>query len=128
MRIRVVFQVCLIAILEVAAVPASAAEAKNACPDGQISVKGACRPACATKGTFAEPDACECPPGFGKVLTGNGGGQCLRLQCGLGVNIDPKLCDCPKGYAPKAVKGGTQCLSAKPKDQPAATAKPPPAK
>jgi hypothetical protein len=105
---------------------AATAEAPAKCPAGQVMVSGQCRPACPTTGSFAAPEACECPPGFGKVLHGEGGGECRRLTCALGVTVDPKLCDCPSGYKPKAAKKGqVKCVEAPPAKKATASAKAP---
>jgi hypothetical protein len=87
------------------------------CPGEQISVRGKCVDACPTTGTFAKPDSCECPPGFGMILFGNGGGECKRLACQKGTEIDPKLCDCPEGTEakPSKKKGMATCVQSKPK-------------
>lgn len=72
--------------------------------------------ACPTVGTFADPSACECPPGFGKILHGNGGGECKPRACPVGSQVDPKLCDCPTGYVEKpGKKGKVTCVLPKPK-------------
>jgi hypothetical protein len=68
------------------------------------------KPACATTGVFSNPDACECPPGYGKLLQGNGGGECKRKICPNGVKIDPAMCDCAEGQAVKKTKKGPQCV------------------
>jgi hypothetical protein len=103
---------CLALMLLVAA-PASAAAKKDreACPEGQVSVKGACVAACPSTGPFASPADCECPAGYGKVLRGDGQGECGRLACRVGVRVDPKLCDCPPGSTLKTVGKASRCVS-----------------
>jgi hypothetical protein len=75
---------------------------------------------------MVDPNACECPPGFGKILFGSGGGECRRLACEKGVEIDPKLCECPEGTEAKAskTKGKATCVQPKPKGSAAATTSP----
>jgi hypothetical protein len=96
----------VIALTVALALPASARAEQKAKPA-----------ACATTGSFAEPDACQCPAGFGKILLGTGGGECRRLVCQKGKEIDPKLCDCPEGSEAKAskTKGKATCVQSKSK-------------
>jgi hypothetical protein len=118
MRKRV-FTVLLLAMACAYAGPASAAATtkKAACPKGQVMSKGACVAACPTKGIIAQPEACECPAGFGKILHGGGGAECQRLECPTGTAIEAAAnCDCPSGYAKKSVKRGqSQCVLVKAK-------------
>lgn len=94
------------------AFPALAAPHKaGACGAGKVRAHGECLDSCPTGHPFADPSSCECPKGFGKVLLGNGGGECKRLVCATGAVIDPKGCDCPDGYKKKdAGKGKARCL------------------
>ncbi len=72
--------------------------------------------ACPTTGSFSDPSACECPPGFGKILLGTGGGECKPKTCAVGKEVDPKLCQCPEGYEKKSAKAGkVTCVRPKPK-------------
>ena len=91
--------------------PAPAARTAPACPAGQTSHRGKCVPACATEGAFRDPDACECPAGYGKILTGDGGGQCSRLRCPTNAELPAgKDCDCPPNYEKqKTGKGKVRC-------------------
>jgi len=117
MTSRAVYSPLVLAFALAFAGAAEAAEPKAAtsCPEGQARVKGACVTACATAGVFSDPHACECPAGYGKILLGNGGGECRRLVCHTDAVIDPALCDCPQGFAPKAVKKGqARCMAAIP--------------
>ena len=85
---------------------------------GTTQAEQKARPAaCATTGSFSDPDACECPAGYGKILLGTGGGECRRLTCQKGKEIDPKLCDCPEGSEAKAskTKGKATCVQSKSK-------------
>jgi hypothetical protein len=94
--------------------PASAAAKKPApCGAGKVMVHGACVDACPTDGKF-DPTTCECPKGYGKILTGTGAGECQRLACVTGGAIkNPELCDCPHGYEKKKDrKGATRCVLA----------------
>jgi hypothetical protein len=96
-------------------VPAAAKPAKG-CPAGEGKVHGKCVKLCAINGPFQQPDACECPAGFGKILLGNGGGQCERLRCPTGSSIDAgDACDCAPGYqkAP-AGQGKVRCAAPQP--------------
>ncbi len=94
------------------AFPALAAPPKGgACSAGKVRAHGACLDPCPTGHPFAEPPACECPKGFGKVLFGSGGGECKRLVCAKGSLVDPKSCDCPEAYEKKdAGKGKARCV------------------
>ncbi len=95
------------------AFPALAAPPKDhgACPAGKVRARGECLDPCPTGHPFADPSSCECPKGFGKVLFGNGGGECKRLVCATGSVIDPRACDCPDGYQKKdAGKGKARCV------------------
>ena len=85
---------------------------KGACRDGKVLVRGECVAPCPTTGRFADPSACECPSGYGKILTGNGGGECKRLACPQNLEIDAKQsCDCPESYEMKATrKGKIKCV------------------
>ncbi len=102
--------VVLVAALSLAR-PASAASSKGGCPEGETKYRDKCVRACATDGEFAQPDACECPVGFGKLLLGNGNGQCDRLRCQTGAVFDAKRpCDCPAGFEKStARKGKVRC-------------------
>jgi hypothetical protein len=106
-------------LLATIAAPGAAAPkgAPRACPAGQVRTRGACVAACPTgEATFPKPDACECPAGFGKILTGDGGGQCRRLVCRTGVPVDAKLCECPANTAMKpAGNGKARCVAEAPK-------------
>ena len=83
---------------------------KAACEEGKILVRSECVAACPTTGRFADPSACECPPGYGKILAGSGGAECGRLACATGAAVDEKSCDCPDGYEKKpAGKGKVKC-------------------
>jgi hypothetical protein len=103
----------LAAVLSLAA-PAFAATSKGAkCPAGKVKAHGHCVDACPTDHRFESTD-CECPAGYGKILTGTGAGECKRLVCTVGGSIkSPSLCDCPRGYAKKkGAKGETRCVVA----------------
>lgn len=103
----------LVALTGALAIPAGAAD-PTSCPGGQIAVRGECVAPCPTAGTFPKPDACECPPGYGKILHGGGGGECRRLACATGVAIDPAMCDCPRGLDKKGIgKGKARCVAQK---------------
>ena len=97
----------LLGALGALAAPAFAKEAPK-CAKGEVASHGACAPACPTEGTIADPAACECPAGFGKVLFGGGGGECKPLACPAHGDFDAKkLCECPPGEARKAsTRGG----------------------
>jgi hypothetical protein len=82
------------------------------CPEGQLAVKGQCVPACPTQGAF-KADACECPPKFGKVFSGNGSAECRPAICPAKGEFSPdRSCDCPEGHAKKpAKKGNVKCVA-----------------
>ena len=110
--------IAIAALAVTVAVPAVAApkSAKPACEEGKILVRQACVTPCATKGTFADPSACECPPGYGKILLGNGGGECRPLACPLDKEFEAKSCECPEGRVKRATsKGKAKCVASKPK-------------
>jgi hypothetical protein len=90
------------------ALPARAAQtSKSACPPDKTMHKGKCVTACATDGQFQDPAACECPAGFGKILTGNGLGECHPLRCPANSPFaESKQCVCPTGYEKKPLKKG----------------------
>jgi hypothetical protein len=119
MRAKLAVRTSILALAVALAGPAwGEQKAKTSpCPGEQISVRGKCVDACPTTGTVANPDACECPPGFGMILFGNGGGECKRLACQKGTEIDPKLCDCPAGTEakPSKKKGKATCVQSKQK-------------
>ena len=111
---RALSRVALLACLA-AGLPA-AAGSKRPCPTGEDRLHGKCVKLCATTGSFAQPEGCECPAGFGKLLLGTGGGQCERLRCPAGAAIDAgQECDCVAGYqkAP-AGKGKVRCEAPRP--------------
>jgi hypothetical protein len=110
------------ALALVLAAPASAAPSPPACGEGKIAVRGECVAACPAKGPFADA-SCACPPGTGKVLFGTGGGECQRLVCAKGMEVDPKLCDCPEGYVAKASKKKGKATCVQPKGTATAAAK-----
>ncbi len=85
---------------------------KGTCQGGKILVRGECVTPCPKAGMFADPSACECPSGFGKILLGNGGGECKPLACPLNVEIDARRpCDCPESYKKQGTrKGKTKCV------------------
>jgi hypothetical protein len=94
------------------AAPALAAQGKG-CPKGQVASHGVCKKACTADAMFADPAACECPKGFGKVLLGGGGGECQRLACPQGKDFDPTACECPSGLEKKiGSKGKARCVTA----------------
>jgi hypothetical protein len=96
------------------ALPAAAApkKAKPACEEGKILVRHACVTPCATKGTFTDPAACECPPGYGKILHGDGGGECRPLACPVNKEFETKSCECPEGKIKRATsKGKAKCVA-----------------
>ncbi len=100
------FATLLLASLSLAT-PALAARPRGACPDGETKLHGRCVKACPTGSDFTDPDACECPAGFGKILLGNGNGHCDRLRCQTGALFpQSKVCDCPAGYEKSAPKKG----------------------
>jgi hypothetical protein len=101
------------------AISSPAAASSKACEAGKIQVKGECVVACPTSEKFTDA-SCECPPGYGKILFGGGGGECKRLACPTTKTFDPKLCDCPEGYEKKA-KGGGKASCVKPKEKAKAT-------
>jgi hypothetical protein len=108
-------RIAVLALSFTLALPAAAAgpKAKARCPEGQVDLRGQCVAACPAGGPFAGSDACECPPGQGKVLLGSGGAECKRLVCGPGV-VDPALCDCPHGTRSKpAGKGKGTCAASR---------------
>lgn len=94
--------------------PAAPPEARRAtaCAQDQVEARGACVPACSTAAPFADERACECPPGFGKVLFGNGGGECKPVSCGGAPGKDPKLCSCAGGLVKKTSRGKATCVAA----------------
>jgi hypothetical protein len=74
--------------------------ATPACPEGQVTFRGGCVQACPTTEPFNTPDACECPPGYGKILTGDGNGQCHRVLCPGNSPFEPtRDCECPHNMA-----------------------------
>jgi hypothetical protein len=122
MPVKSVRAAVLLAALSTALPAAGAAPAKApACNEGEVSVRGACVTACPSSGTFADPDRCECQPGFSKILHGSGGGECQPVRCTM-PGADAKLCTCPNGYQKKAKKAGKAvCVAPK---APKAKAKP----
>jgi len=90
---------------------ASAATPKGSCPKGQTLSHGKCVTACATDDAFTNPNDCECPAGFGKILMGNGTGMCDHLLCPTNVAFDAKMvCECPPNYEKtKPAKGQFRC-------------------
>jgi hypothetical protein len=104
------------------AAPAAMAAPQPTCPEGKVSTRGGCFDPCPTSGPFAQPDACECPAGYGKILLGGGGGECRPLACPTGVAFTPGNCTCPVHYELKKLKKGqARCELVK---APAAAAKP----
>jgi hypothetical protein len=84
------------------------------------------RPACPTAEPFTSPDGCECPPGYGKILTGDGHGQCQRLLCPGNSPFEPaRNCECPHNTArTKPDKNGkVSCVLQKDKAVPKQKAK-----
>lgn len=99
-----------------------AARPKAACPAGETRHQGKCVKACAAEGDFGQPDGCDCPEGFGKLLLGDGNGRCARLRCPTGAAFAAdKSCDCPMNYvrAPQG-KGKARCEARKAGEAPAA--------
>ncbi len=95
------------AVASAALLLALPAFAKSKCPAGETSSHGKCVKSCPTEGAFGDPDRCECPAGYGKLLLGNGSGQCDRLRCPSGAVIAAdKACDCAAGFEKVAVKKG----------------------
>jgi hypothetical protein len=85
----------VISLLAVAS-PAFAGSGKSACPEGQAKVKGKCVALCASEGKFAAPDACECPAGYGKILHGDGTGECAQKACPTNAPFKETMaCACP---------------------------------
>jgi hypothetical protein len=94
---------------------AYAAKPKGACRSGETKVHGKCMKTCPTSTPFAQPDDCACPDGFGKVVRGDGSGECSRLACPTSVAFDAKrACDCPPSYERTSPsKGKARCDRAK---------------
>jgi hypothetical protein len=100
-------------VLALAQAPqAFAADPKPACPEGQTMSGGKCVTACPTTGAFQQPDDCECPSGFGKILTGDGNGLCDRLRCPTNSPFEStRACDCPSNFEKsKPKKGQVSCV------------------
>ena len=112
-RFFVVVALLFVAALLPGHASAAKVKAKTAakCAAGERIAQGRCVKACPTEGTFGEPDSCECPSGYGKILTGNGGGQCSRLRCPTNTPMPAKKdCDCPPNYEKHNVaKGKVRC-------------------
>ena len=102
-----------LAALALAVLPAAvAAKSSVSCAKGQVPSHGRCMPACATAGAFADVDACECPPGFGKILLGGGGGECRPLACPTNKQFPASSCECRDGYVKKPTSGGkAKCVA-----------------
>jgi hypothetical protein len=106
--------------------PVTAPAATPACPEGQTMFRGACVQACSTTEAFNNPDGCECPPGYGKILTGDGNGQCHRVLCPANSPFEPaRDCECPHNMArTKPTKAGkVSCVLQKDKAVPKQKAK-----
>jgi hypothetical protein len=100
--------------------------ATPACPEGQTMFRGACVQACPTTEPFNKPDSCECPSGYGKILSGDGNGQCHRVLCPANSPFEPaRDCDCPHNMArTKPTKAGmVSCVLQKDKAVPKQKAK-----
>jgi len=96
----------LLAASTALALPAFAAP-KAMCPAGQTKLQGKCVAACSATSPFSSPDACECPAGYGKILTGDGSGKCDRLRCPTNSPFDAKLaCECPAPFKKTTAKKG----------------------
>lgn len=103
---------CAVAALLALASPAHAARPKG-CPEGETPLHGKCVKTCPIEGEFANPDDCECPSGYGKILSGNATGQCSRLRCPTNSPFDSKKsCDCPAPFQKvtyKKKRGQVRC-------------------
>lgn len=93
---------------------ATSRKAQGGCPEGQTPVQGKCVPACATTGAFATPEACECPAGYGKILKGDGGGECAPILCPSNAPFESgRACQCAHNFArSKPRKGMVTCVLA----------------
>jgi hypothetical protein len=88
-------------------IPAMAEPVKAGCPEGETMAGSRCVKACPTAEAFVEPNGCECPAGYGKLLLGDGRGQCDHLRCPTGATFEAKrACDCPAGFDRTAPRGG----------------------
>lgn len=84
----------------------AAAQAKSGCPEGETKIGGKCVKACPTAGSFTEPDACECPTGYGKIQHGSGTAECSRVLCPSNSPFPKsKDCDCDHNFAKVPAKG-----------------------
>ena len=107
------FQSILLAFTLLATVPALARSKPATCSAGEIWSRGKCVKACPTEGAFPDADSCECPSGFGKVISGTGGGQCSRILCPMNSDFDAKKdCTCPEKFEKHKgrKKGQERCI------------------
>ncbi len=103
--------VAVLALLTGSPAAAKGKSPEQPCEEGKVKIHGACVPACATTGRFGDPNACECPPGYMKVLFGSGAGECKVASCG-DQGADPKRCGCPAATVKKVSHGKASCVEA----------------
>jgi hypothetical protein len=104
LAVAILAALVLLPVARAAEPKAKAAEtmpaATPACPEGQTMFRGACVQACPTTEPFNKPDGCECPAGYGKILSGDGNGQCHRVLCPGNSPFEPaRDCECPHNMA-----------------------------